>query len=282
MKKTIVKAKPLDKDKMIIDSSPRYKVTQYQKRLLVGTATTGAIRMEWAQARYGTIIPANWSKVDMMQYVNGFIPLRYSVADAQNLIVQKAVQDNYEWLMLIEHDTMPTADAMIRFNDYMRSMKYPVVSGLYFTRSDPAEPMIYRGRGNSYYTKWKLGDLVFADGVPTGMLLINMKLMKLVYDDSPEYSAGGILVRRVFETPVKTWFNEETGAQEALIGTSDLDWCAKVIEGDYLTKAGWKELGKKRYPFPIDTNIACMHIGADGTQFPIGGIPNWCAQNGNL
>ena len=34
-----------------------------------GTATTGAIRMEWAQARYGCIIPANWSKVDMMQYV---------------------------------------------------------------------------------------------------------------------------------------------------------------------------------------------------------------------
>lgn len=274
--------KPLPKDKMIIDSSPKYKVTQYQKRLLVGTATTGAIRMEWAQARYGCIIPANWSKVDMMQYVNGFIPLRYSVADAQNLIVQKAVQDNYEWLMLIEHDTMPPADAMIRFNSYMRSMKYPVVSGLYFTRSDPAEPMIYRGRGGSYYTDWKLGDLVFCDGVPTGMLLINMKLMKAIYDDSPEYNAGGIECRRVFDTPVKTWYNEETGAQEALIGTSDLDWCARIIEGNYLEKTGWKALAKKRYPFLIDSAINCMHIGSDGTQFPIGGVKAWCAQNGNL
>ena len=266
----------------MIESDAKYRVKQYGKRLLVGTATTGAIRMEWAAARYSTIIPANWSKVDMTQYVNGFVPLRYSIADAQNLIVQKAVQDDYEWLLLIEHDTMPPADALIRFNDYMRSHKYPVVSGLYFTRSVPAEPMIYRGRGNSYYTKWKLGDLVFADGVPTGMLLINMKLMKLIYDDSAEYLAGGISCRRVFETPVKTWFNEETGAQEALIGTSDLDWCARIVDGDYLAKAGWKELAKKQYPLVIDTNIACMHVDSDGTQFPVGGIKQWCHQNGNL
>jgi hypothetical protein len=259
----------------VLDSN----VINYSKRMLVGTATTGNIRMEWAAARYSQIIPANWSKVDMTQFVNGFVPLRYSVADAQNLIVQKAVQDNFEWLLLVEHDTMPPPDGLIRFNEYMRSNEYPVVSGLYFTRSDPAEPMVYRGRGNSYYTDWKLGDKVMVDGVPTGMLLINMKLMKAIYDDSPQYSAGGIVVRRVFETPVKTWFNEETGAQEALIGTSDLDWCARIIEGNYLEKAGYKKLAKEKYPFLIDSNIACMHIDPDGTQFPIGGIPLWCQNN---
>lgn len=257
-------------------------VVNYSHRLLVGTATRGPIRMEWAAARYSQVIPANWSKVDMTQFVNGMIPMRYSTADAQNLIVQKAVQDNFEWLLLVEDDTIPPPDGLVRFNEYMRSNKYPVISGLYFTRSDPAEPMIYRGRGSSYYSNWKLGDLVMADGVPTGMLLVNMKLMKAIWEDSPEYNAGGIVCRRVFETPVKTWFNEETGAQEALIGTSDLDWCQRIIEGGYLAKAGYKNLAKEKYPFVIDTNINCMHIDPDGTQFPLGGIREWCKNNGCL
>lgn len=238
-----------------------------QHRLLVGTPTTGNIRMEWAAARYGQIIPSNWSKVDMIQYMNSFIPLRYSVADAQNLIVQEAITKGYEWLLFIEHDTIPPADAFVRLNEYMRKGDIPVVSGLYFTRSDPAEPMVYRGRGNSYYTDWKLGDKVWVDGVPTGMFLVKVDLLKKVWEDSPEYLTGGYKVRRVFETPGKTWFNEETGAQEMLVGTSDLDWCKRVIEGDYLKD--YPAVYGKQYPFLIDTNLYCRHIDPDGTQFPI-------------
>lgn len=243
-------------------------IAQVQKRLLVGTPTRGNVRMEWAAARYGQIIPSNWSKVDMIQYMSSFIPMRYSVADAQNLIVHEAITKGYEWLLLIEDDTIPPPDAFIRFNEYMRKGDIPVVSGLYFTRSDPPEPMVYRGRGNSYYDKWKLEEKVWVDGVPTGMLLVNLKLMKKVYDDSPEYIVqDGGKVRRVFETPGKTWFNEETGAQEMLVGTSDLDWCKRVIQEGYLKD--WPAVANKRFPFLIDTNIYCKHIDPDGTQFPI-------------
>jgi hypothetical protein len=267
-----------DYSNVIVDS----KVKNVQNRLLVGTPTLGLIRMEWAAARYGQVIPSNWSKVDMTQYMNSFIPMRYSVADGQNLIVQEAVNKGYEWLLFIEDDTVPPPDAFIRFNEYMREGKYPVVSGLYFTRSVPAEPMVYRGRGNSYFTEWKLGEKVMVDGVPTGMLLIDMRLMRAVWEDSPEYLAGGYKVRRVFQTPAKTWFNEEKGSQEMLVGTSDLDWCKRVIDGGYLEEH-WPELSKEEYPFVIDTALNCMHIDrSDGTQFPVGGILNWCQENGNL
>lgn len=252
------------------------------KKLLVGTPTLGNIRMEWAAARYGQVIPSNWSKVDMIQYMSSFIPMRYQVADAQNLIVQETLNKGYEWLLLIEDDTIPPIDAFIRFSDYIRQAQYPVVSGLYFTRSEPAEPMVYRGRGNSYYTDWKLGDKIWVDGVPTGMLLINAKLLRQMYDDSEEYIVNNIVTRKVFDTPEMTWFNEETGAQEMLVGTSDLDWCRKIIEGGYL-KQHWPELAKKKYPFIIDTNINCMHIDrTTGEQFPLGGIRSWCEDRGNI
>lgn len=257
-------------------------VESVQNKILVGTPTLGSIRMEWAAARYGQVIPSNYSKVDMIQYLNSFIPLRYSIADAQNMIVQEAVLKNYEWLILIEDDTIPPPDALLRFNEYIRDGKYPVVSGLYFTRSDPAEPMVYRGRGNSYFTDWKLGDRVMVDGVPTGMLLIDVRLLRAMYVDAEEYSAGGTKARRVFETPGKTWFNEEKGSQEMLVGTSDLDWCKRVIEGGYL-EDHWPKLAKEKYPFVIDTNINCMHIDRnDGNKYPLEGILMWCQRNGNI
>lgn len=267
----------VDYTQQVVDSG----VTTFQNRLLVGTPTTGPIRMEWAAARYGQAIPANWSKVDMIQYMTAYIPMRFSIQDAQNLIVQEAVTHGYQWLLLIEDDTCPPPDGFIRFNEYMRSEKYPMVSGLYYTKSDPAEPMIYRGRGNSYHTDWKLGDRIWVDGVPTGMLLVNVKLLKAVYDDSPEYIAGGNKVRRVFENPIKTWFNPERGSQEALVGTTDLDFCKRVIEGGYLAKAGWPELQKLKYPYLIDTRLNCMQVAPDGQQYPLGGIPYWCGVNGN-
>lgn len=238
------------------------------QRLLVATPTTGLVRMEWVASRYNQIIPTNWSKTDMIQYLSSYIPLRYTVADAQNLAVHEAIQKGFEWLLFIEHDTMPPADALLRFTEYMDRGEIPVVSGLYFTRSVPPEPMVYRGRGNHYFRDWKLGDLVWVDGVPTGMLLINTELLKTVSADSPEYrTPDGNVIKRVFETPSRTWFNEVNGAQETLIGTSDLDFCNKVMKGGHLKK--WPAVAKKKYPFLIDTNIYCRHIDQDGTQFPI-------------
>jgi hypothetical protein len=131
--------------------------------------------------------------------------------------------------------------------------------------------MVYRGRGNHYFRDWKLEDKIWVDGVPTGMLIIHANLLKAVYDDSPDYmiSHTGDSARRVFNSPSQSWFNEETGAQETLIGTSDLDFCTRVIKGDYLTKAGFPEIAKKEYPFLIDSAIYARHIEKDGRQFPL-------------
>jgi len=244
---------------------------KYTGRLLVATPTTGLVRMEWVASRYTQVIPTNWSKTDMIQYMSSYIPLRYTVHDAQNLAVKECLERGFEWMLFIEHDTMPPLDAFRQFTEYMDKADIPVVSGLYFTRSVPPEPLVYRGRGNHYYRNWKLGDKVWVDGVPTGMLLIHSKLLKAVWDDSPDYTVmhTGQATRRVFDNVAQSWFNEETGATETLTGTSDLNFCTRVIKGDYITKAGWPEIGKKRFPFLIDTNIYCKHIDPDGTQFPI-------------
>lgn len=241
----------------------------WKSRLCIGTPTTGMARIEWVAARYGQTIPTNWSQFEVRPWINTTYPLRYLVADAQNIIVQKAIEQNSEWLLLIEQDNVLPLDTFIRLNQYMIHGNIPVVSGLYFTKSVPPEPMTYRGPGQGYYDKWKLGDLVWCDGVPTGTLLVHMSLIKKMYEDSPEYNAGGIIVRRVFESPAKVWFDEEDGVIKSSAGTSDLYWCKRVIEEKYFEKAGWPKYQKMKYPFLVDTNIFVKHIDDTGRQWPL-------------
>jgi hypothetical protein len=240
----------------------------YVNRLLVATPTTGSVRIEWVNARYGQIIPTNWSTVTMIQFMNSYFPLRYQVADAQNLIVKEAIEKDFEWLFLLEHDVIIPPDCFIRLNDYIREKRVPVVSGLYYTRSRPAEPLIYRGRGSSYYTDWKQGDRVWVDGVPTGCLLVHCGILRAMWADSEEYMLNNTKVRRVFDTPRALWVDPETGTFNTTSGTSDLDWCSRVIAGNYFAKAGFDEYGNNRWPFLVDTAIFCRHVNPDGQQFP--------------
>lgn len=241
----------------------------WNSRLTVGTPVTGLVRIEWVTSRYGQIIPTNWSMAEVKPWMSTVAPLRFLVADAQNIIVQKAIENGSEWLFLIEQDNVLPHDCFVQMNEYMVSGKIPVVSGLYFTKSVPPEPMVYRGVGRGHYDKWKLGDKVWCDGIPTGTLLIHMSIIKAMYEDAPEYKAGDMTVRRVFETPAKVWYDKDTGALNWEAGTSDLNWCRRVIDGNYFEKTGWSKYQKMQYPFLVDTNIFVKHIDNSGREWPL-------------
>jgi len=259
----------------IIDDSGN---SSYMNRILIGTATTGLVRIEWVDARYGATTPVNWSQVLMTHQIPTYMPLRYQVADAQNVIVREALypsghQDgSFEWLLLLEHDVLIQPDCFLILNEYLQEKHVPIISGLYYTRGHPTVPLVFRGRGNGVYDDWQLGDKVYCDGVPTGLLMIHTSILQLMWDDSPEYQLPSGITRRVFETPREIWRNPQTGQLGMRSGTSDLEWCTRVMKGDYIRKAGWNkymdELEDERYPFLCDTRLFAKHINPNGEQFP--------------
>lgn len=270
--KSTSKKKSKSKNKVQAKTDYRYSwetnPMPLQNRVLVGVPMTGMVRAEWMLARYGQIIPTNWSQVDMIQWINQMSPIGYDVADARNKCVQKAVQEDFEWLFFIDHDVLLPPDTFIRINDYMREDKYPVVSGLYFTKSNPPEPLMYRGRGTSFYKDWEFGDKVWVDGIPMGCTLINVKVLKEMYKVSEQYRAtDGEVVRRVFDTPRKLQ-KDENGNLNAQHGTEDLLWCTRAMEEKFLEKAGYPNIQKKQYPFLLDTGIFCRHITNEGHRYP--------------
>jgi hypothetical protein len=209
----------------------------------------------------------------MIQWLNSYVPIEYLLPDAENLIAKEVVEGDFEWLLSIEQDNILPRDAFVRINEYIKEKKVPVVSGLYFTKSNPTEPIMYRGRGNGPYEDWKIGDKVWVDGVPFGFTLIHGSIIKALWDESEEYSVNGVTTRRVFATPNMNWGDPEKGAMASTRGTTDLAFCTRLMKDGIFKKAGWPAYQKKQFPFLVDTNIFIGHMDNNGRNYPLGGLP---------
>lgn len=263
--RTVIEANHGNGAKSVLDSNKE----AWTKRILIGTPMTGLLRAEWVFARYGQTIPTNWSNVDVSQFMNSWIPLRYQIPDAENLLAKVVVEQDFEWFLSIEHDNVIPQDLFIKINQYMLSKKYPVVAGLYFTKSDPPEPMIYRHSGWGYYTDWKMGDKVWAAGVPFGCTLIHGSIIKALWKESEEYQVNGVTTRRVFAAPNEAWKIPNSESYARNVGTSDLAFCKRVIKDKIFEKAGWPKFQKMKYPYLVDTSIFVKHIDNNGVMWPL-------------
>lgn len=260
--------KKLSKDTTVIKN-----LGPHHHRILFGIPTLGTVRMEWAIARRGLIIPVNYQSGELTynHLPESVVSIGYSTADAQNTIVERAILDKYEWCLLFEDDTIPPFDALLRLNQYMVKGDIPIISGLYFTKGNPSWPLVFRGRGNGVFTNFEIGDLVWADGVPTGFLLIHGSILKWLWDNSPDYYLpDGKKIRQVFKFPRDTWYDPEKDRYFSNMGTSDLYVCDRIMKEKVFEKTGWTKIAKKKYPFLVDTNIFCAHIDTYGVQFPQG------------
>jgi len=255
--------------------SPSHKIVKALKtedrRIFVATGITGNVRVEWAMARWNQASPVNWSKSEYLMWLDQFSPLGFLVAEARNVAVEEFLKNGFEWLVFIDHDTIIPPTFLITVNNRIIKERVPVWSGLYFTKSVPSEPLVFRGPGGGYFADWKMGDKVWVDGLPMGCTVIHHSILRAVWDESEEYLFNGIKMRRVFETPVKMWEDPKTRIWQTITGTEDLHWCKKVVDNDIFTKAGWPQYAKKPHPFLVDTNVFCKHIDPAGNIYPANG-----------
>jgi hypothetical protein len=244
---------------------------------------TGLLRAEWALARYGQIIPCNWQQVEYVMWLDTFAPLGYLVADWRNLAVKELLDRDFEWMVFVDHDVILPPDFYIKLNERILKDPVPIWSGLYFTKSFPSEPILYRGKGNGYVTDWRMGDQVWVNAVPMGCTVIHNSIFKALAAESDDYilqlpGTGPTAVKRVFDSPRKAWSDPETQTWMTRTGTEDLDFCWNVIERDIFTKAGWPKFQKKKYPILCDTSIFCRHITPDGVMYPARGEEGYFMQ----
>jgi hypothetical protein len=205
-------------------------------------------------ARFGQVIPCNWSNGDIFQFYSQFSPLGYAVAEARNICVEYFIKQGFEWWFSIDEDVILPPDTFLKINDYMESGEYPIVSGLYYCKGSHPEPLMFRGRGNGCYQNWKKGDKVFCDGIPCGCLLMHRSILETLYNSSPAVVvpslAGPVVVRKVFETPRKASFDPAAGKYVSEQGTEDLFFLDRVMKENVFEKCGvekYKKFGKMEF-----------------------------------
>lgn len=253
----------------MVKSIMEYNDTKWRHKLMIGVATEGWVRFEWAHNRYSMPVPINWQAVG---YEVNYSVLGHGIADAYNLMTKQLLLQEAEWLLIIEDDVIVPPDTLMRMNEYIQDPKIPIVSGLYFSKGNPSEPLIFRGRGNGCFYKWKRGDRVWCDGVPMGLLLIHSSILRAAWDESVDYlCTNGEQTRKVFETPKRVEMSS-LNFFSIMQGTQDLYFCDRLRGegGRLIKKAGWPKIARKKYPFLVDTGIFCMHIDrGSGRQYPL-------------
>lgn len=252
----------------VTEISQTYFTDTYQHRVLVGVPTLGLVRIEWHNAINGLVIPVNWSNSTQT-------PIGFWTDDGQNIIAREALDRNFEWLFLLEDDVVPPTDLLIKLVAYMAKADYPIISGLYPLKSNIPMPFIFRGRGNGVFSQFKTGDKVWADGVPTGCLLVHMSIIKAMAAEAEIYTLRAnqqqVRLHKIFHTPRKVFSDAALGTYQKLVGTSDLFFCDQLKEKQILRKAGWKDVAKQKYPYLVDTGINCGHIDRNtGAIYQIG------------
>jgi len=258
------------------------KIGSHVKRVMIGVPTLGVVRIEWDVHRRGQIIPINWQCGEVTaNHLPDTVGMGYHTADAQNLCLERAYLDKYEWCLLWEDDVLAPFDSMLRLALHFERMPAPIISGLYFSKSEPTWPLVFRGRGNGAFRDFEIGErrdragkllydgFVWADGVPTGFLAIHRSIIEWVWRNSDDYQLpDGRKIKQAFKFPRESWFDPEQDRYFAQMGTSDLAFCDRLIKENVFAKTGWKDLAKKRYPFLVDTNLYAQQIDLSGKLYP--------------
>ena len=242
-------------------------------QVLLGTPTLGSVHINWYNAMVGMVTPPNWSVVRST-------PTGYTVADAQNILVDNFLKGPFRALIFIEDDTCPPPETILVFDRWFWKMERkkapPVVSGVYHIKGSAEvrrgkkggiemlgpEPLVYRGGGTRAYRDWKYGDVVWCSGVPTGALLLHRSILEAWArePDVETYVLPGynFPVKKIFQAPAKVWYEGDN--VHVASGTSDLWWSSETIKRGLLAKAGYPALQKKEFPYIVDTSLRFGHV----------------------
>ncbi len=194
--------------------------------VLVVILTRGTVPVQWAAGYRRLQIPAGGKEI----FLAG-MPFDH----ARNVGCESALENGYQWLFFLDDDVIPP-DNVIQL---LMNRQLDIVSGLYYRRHVGTEPVMLRRvqGGRQYITDFTPGQVVEADYVGAGCLLIH---------------------RRVLEKMQWPWF-------EWLCDRKDLKEPERISE-DY---AFCEKVQKYGFKIHVDTGIQCTHAGI-GAALPGG------------
>jgi len=128
----------------------------------------------------------------------------YKVDIAKERLAELALANHVQWVFFLDDDVIPPPDTLLKMVRLWRSdPKYKVISGVYWSKSDPPVPLIFRGNLEGSYWDWTIYDLIKADGAGAGCLFVDTEVFKKL--PKPWFSANYFFEDPRIEYDIEKW-----------------------------------------------------------------------------
>lgn len=207
------------------------------------------VTMEWVRAKQSIQFPTNFSMVDV--YRDGM-----EIGEARQSVIEYllGLERRPEFLFFLDYDVIPAHDAITKL--VMRARHFPdhdVFAGVYCSKSEPSEPLIYGANGAGPFWDWRIGDILHEDQIHSchmGLTLLRMSLFDRFTEEQ--------LSRPLFLTENEAGVTDD-GTAYTNRGTEDIYFCTRATA----------EIGLR---ILVDTSVLAGHIdNGSGRIFGLGG-----------
>lgn len=146
----------------------------YGMNVVVGIPSFGMVSTYFMQARGSQQFPLVSSAIDK-------IVLNRPIADARNEIVEFALQQNANYIYWLDDDVIAPPDAFLR----MYNQHKDIINGVYWSKSNPPMPLLFRNHLEGPYWDWHVGDLIEIDAAGMGLTLVKTDVYRKMAKELP-------------------------------------------------------------------------------------------------
>lgn len=147
--------------------------------VVVGIPSFGMVSTYFAQSRQGMAFPLVSSSID--KYV-----LDKPIAEARNEIVQFALDQGANYIFWLDDDVIAPGDSFLKLLRHNRD----IINGVYWSKSNPPMPLLFRNHLEGPYYNWHVGDLIEIDAAGNGLTLVKTDVYRKMQKElgGPWYS----------------------------------------------------------------------------------------------
>jgi hypothetical protein len=101
---------------------------------------------------------------------------------AQTELVEEALKMDAQYILFIEDDTVPPPGTIPELTRVLDTSDESVMScgGIYTTRNDPPEPIVYMKAGEGPHWNWRIGEIFECWSMGMGCTMIRMDLFRMM------------------------------------------------------------------------------------------------------
>lgn len=143
--------------------------------VVIGIPSFGMVSTWFMTSLRGQQFPLVSSAIDK-------IVLNKPIAEARNEIVQFALDQGANYIYWLDDDVIAPPNAFLNLYRHHKD----IINGVYWSKSNPPMPLLFRGHLDGPYWDWHVGDLIEIDAAGSGLTVVKTDVYRNI--EPPWYS----------------------------------------------------------------------------------------------